>query len=101
MPRAGSQSEEAPRRLAPNARTWRRLGEREGLISDNVRALAASSSGVWAGTLTQDAQPPELEAVREDRRAAHRPVALPEEAVAGAADRQQAAPVFLRHSLIF
>lgn len=36
--------------LPPNARNWQRIGEREGLLSDRVRALALTSAGAWAGT---------------------------------------------------
>ena len=31
-------------------RAWRRIGEREGLVSDNVAAIAKTSYGIWAGT---------------------------------------------------
>lgn len=36
--------------LAPGARVWQRIDERAGLPSTNVRVLARTSAGVWAGT---------------------------------------------------
>ena len=36
--------------LAPGARVFQRLDEREGLSSLNVRALARTRDGIWAGT---------------------------------------------------
>jgi len=32
------------------ARSWQRIGEREGLLSEQVRALAVTSAGIWAAT---------------------------------------------------
>lgn len=36
--------------LLPEARYWRRLGQAEGLQSDQVRGLARTSHHIWAGT---------------------------------------------------
>lgn len=36
--------------LTPNARSWRNIGEREGLPADDARALERTTRGVWVGT---------------------------------------------------
>lgn len=36
--------------LPPGARAWREITERDGLASENVRAIARTSAGVWAAT---------------------------------------------------
>jgi ligand-binding sensor domain-containing protein len=36
--------------LRRGERSWRRIGEHEGLISDNARTLARTSFGIWVGT---------------------------------------------------